>query len=852
MRRFALSGLIVGCACLGWARLASAQSDRAIHGTVVDSSEAVVADVPVQLQDPGGSVVARTTTSANGQFSLSGLRKQNYVIVIAPLRGFAASRTVVPVKSPVEDVVITLLPQTAEQTVVARSGQMLSPDAASNLDATTVSGDSLQHMPAFDQDYVTALIPFLDPASSASDGVTIMVNGIEMKASTVTPSAIAEIRINDDPYSAEFSRPGRGRINIIPKPGSSDFHGTLNFIMRDAVFNASNYFSPVRPPEQRRIYEGDLTGPLGTGGRTMFIGSGSRREEDTDAVVHAFGPNGIVTANVPAPQRNTQVSMSVSHDFSESHRASIGYNFELQQLTNSGVGGLVLAEAGVNSVSREDDLFFGDRMILSPKLFHQLQLVFEKDEDISTSATDAPSLQIQDAFTGGGAQADISRTENTVHVSDAVSWTQGRHYIRFGINSPQISRRALDDHTNRLGTFAFSSLADYLNNRPDVWTAQQGLGRGLYWINELGAFAQDEITIRPGLRLTLGLRYQWQTYISDRDNFAPRVSIAWSAGPHTVVRTGAGLFYDRTGGDYPGTFKVHNGTVLHSVQVLNPGYPSALPPGVNIADLPTSLVREAANVRAPYKFQYSADLERQLNKAFVLTVGYSGITGVSMFRSRDANAPLPPSYASVPDPSLAFVQQIESGGRLSSNSMEVTFRGRGNRWFTGQAKYVLSRTMDNTGGIDWYPQNQYRPNDEWARSSIDRLHRFNLIGRVNPDHWLTASISATLYSAAPYTETAGADLYHTGLGNARLPGVARNTLTGGSTTDFDLLWDHDVRLGHKTTPESRVFNFGVSAFNVLNHPNFVTYAGSVSSPLFRQPTTALLGRQIQFGLRYSF
>lgn len=840
------------CVCLGWAGSAAAQSDHAINGAIADSSGAVVADVPIQLQDPGGSIIARTTSSANGQFRLSGLGKRTYVIVVAPIRGFAASRTVVAVKSTVEEVAITLRPRTAEQTVVAGPGQTLSPDAASNLDATTVSGDSLQHMPAFDQDYVTMLMPFLDPASAASDGVTIMVNGIEMKASTVAPSAIAEIRINDDPYSAEFSRPGRGRINIIPKPGSPEFHGSLNLIVRDAVFNASNYFSPVRPPEQRRIYEGDLSGPLGTDRRTMFVGSGSRREEDSDAVVHAFGPSGLIAGNVSAPQRDTQVSMSVSHDFSDSHRSSLGYNFELQQLTGSGVGGLVLAEAGVNSVSREDDILFSDRVIISPRLFHQFQLVFEKDEDVSTSVTDAPSIQVQDAFTGGGAQADISRTENTVHISDAVSWTLGRHYIRFGANIPQISRRALDDHTNRLGTFAFSSLTDYLNNQPDVWAAQQGPGRGLYWINELGAFVQDEITVRPSLHVTVGLRYQWQTYISDRDNFAPRVSLAWSVGPRTVIRTGAGLFYDRTGGDYPGTFKEHNGTILHSVQVLHPGYPSALPPGISIADLPTSLVREAGNLRAPYKVQYSADIERKLNKSFAFTVGYSGITGVSTFRSRDANAPVPPSYTSVPDPSLGFIQQIESGGRMLSNSLEVTFGGRGNRWFTGQAKYVLSRTMDNTGGINWYPQNQYRPNDEWARSSIDRLQRFNLIGRINPDHWFTASISATLYSAAPYTETAGVDLYNTGLSNARPYGVARNTLKGGSTTDFDILWDHDVRLGHKAGPESRIFNFGVSAFNIMNRPNFVTYAGSVRSPLFRQPTTALPGRQLQIGLRYEF
>lgn len=812
----------------------------------------MVADIPVELDDSAGSVIARSITSAAGQFQFSGLSRQTYFLVIQPVHGFAASRTAVAVQASLEEAAITLQPDKAEQTVTAGQGTTPSLDSGSNLDATVVSGDSLQHMPVFDQDYVTALVPFLDPASAASDGITIMVNGIEMKASLVTPSAIAEVRINDDPYSAEFSRPGRARINIIPKPGTSDLHGALNFIMRDSALNASNYFSPVRPPEQRRIYEGDLTGPLGTGGRTMFVGSASRHEDDTDAVVHAFGPGGLIVGNVSAPQRDTQISMSASHDFSESHRASLGYNFELQNLTDSTVGGLVLAEAGVDEVAREDDILFSDRLILSPALFHQLQLIFEKDEDVASSVTNAPSIQVQDAFTGGGAQADSARTENTIHLSDIVSWTHRRHYFRFGANIPQISRRALDDRTNRLGTFVFDSLAGYLSNQPDVWTAQQGAGRGLYWINELGAFAQDEIDLRSNLRVTIGLRYQWQTYISDRDNFAPRVSLAWSPGRHTVLRAGAGIFYDRTSGDFPGTFKIHNGTVLHSVQVLNPGYPSAIPPSVTLDSLPTSLVREAANLRAPYKIQYSVDIERQLNKQFALTIGYAGITGISMFRSRDANAPLPPDYTQIPDPDLGFVQQIESGGRLLSNSLEVTLRGKGDRWFTGQAKYVLSRTMDNADGINWYPQNQYLPNAEWARASIDRLHRFNAIGRVNSDHWLSIGISATLYSAAPYTETAGADLYNTGLNNARPAGVARNTLQGGATTDFDLLWDHDVRLGDRSKPEGRTLNFGVSAFDVLNHPNFVTYAGSQQSPLFRQPTTALPGRQLQFGVRYSF
>ena len=312
------------------------------------------------------------------------------------------------------------------------------------------------------------------------------------------------------------------------------------------------------------------------------------------------------------------------------------------------------------------------------------------------------------------------------------------------------------------------------------------------------------------------------------------------------------MFFDRMGGDFPATFKLHNGIVLRSFQILNPGYPNPLPPGKPITALPSSIVRVGAQLHTPYTVQYSFDVERELTPAMTVTVGYRGITGISSFRSRDANAPLSPSYAARPDPSLGFVQQIESGGRSSSNALDVSFRGRAGRWFNGQAQYTLGRIDTNTGGLNFYPQDQYNPNDEWGRADIDRLHRFNLIGNINPDHWLTLGISATLYSGAPYTETAGSDLFHTGLGNARPAGVGRNTLQGGGTADLDLLWDHDFKLTNAKGDHAMILNIGVSGFNVLNHANFTNYIGSIRSPLFGQPTAALAGRQLQFGIRYQF
>jgi len=231
---------------------------------------------------------------------------------------------------------------------------------------------------------------------------------------------------------------------------------------------------------------------------------------------------------------------------------------------------------------------------------------------------------------------------------------------------------------------------------------------------------------------------------------------------------------------------------------------------------------------------------------------------VKSFRSRDANAPILPPDPNLtqdyprPNPNFGQIQQIESGGRQLVNALDVSFRGNAGRWFSGQAQYTLSRAMSNTGGINWFPQDQYNPNKEWGRSNSDRLHAFNLIGNINPDHWLTLGVSATLYSGSPYTETTGNDDFHTGLGNARPAGVGRSTLQAGGTKDLDLLWSHDFYLTKSRGDKEKVLSAGLSAFNVLNQTNYTNYVGALSSSLFGQPTAAQAGRQLQFSAGFRF
>jgi hypothetical protein len=154
-------------------------------------------------------------------------------------------------------------------------------DTAANLDTTTLSGAALDQLPVFDQDFVGALSQFLDPASIATGGATIVVDGVEMKSAGVPKSAVQEISINDDPYSAESSRPGRGRIEIITKPGSGHLRGNVNFTFRNAALATRSYFAPAKPPEQRQAAEGVLSGPIGKEG-TSYLMTFSRQNDDAE------------------------------------------------------------------------------------------------------------------------------------------------------------------------------------------------------------------------------------------------------------------------------------------------------------------------------------------------------------------------------------------------------------------------------------------------------------------------------------------------------------------------------------------------------------------------------------------
>ena len=109
-----------------------------------------------------------------------------------------------------------------QEVTVGGQVMQVNTNSSENLDVVTLDRQSLDNLPIFDQDYVGTMTRFLDAGSVGTGGVTLIVDGLEATRAGMSASAIQEVKINQNPYSAEFSRPGRGRIEILTKPGSQE------------------------------------------------------------------------------------------------------------------------------------------------------------------------------------------------------------------------------------------------------------------------------------------------------------------------------------------------------------------------------------------------------------------------------------------------------------------------------------------------------------------------------------------------------------------------------------------------------------------------------------------------------
>ncbi len=504
----------------------------------------------------------------------------------------------------------------------------------------------------------------------------------------------------------------------------------------------------------------------------------------------------------------------------------IGYSYEHRSAQNQNAGGTILPSAATDTHFLEHEINVSYLHQFSSHWLNQARFLVGHFDNSVVSVTPDAQIAVSGLFTAGGAQADSRRTEYHFDGTDFATYANGKHQLSFGIDIPDISRRGLDDFTNRAGTYTFASPADYTardaGNLPD---ADRTGARGLSWKKSFARFVEDNIRVMPNFSLYLGVRYYWQNYFhDDPDNFAPRVGFAYapSAKGKTVIRGGAGIFYDRTGPSPIGDLLHFNGVNLLRF-IVDP--PLRTIPSIprSCHKFPASVVVLDPRAHIPYVLQYSIGVERQVTSKEHIQRGLHRQSRHRLFplHRRQCTHAAGGNWVR-PNPALGQVREMQSEGYLKGNALEAHVPRQAQQIFLrpGPVHFEPHRQQHQRHYI--FPREQLRRRGRLGPLRQRPPAQVRPAGVVPADEdsspWASGSLS--IRASRSISPPAG-DNNHDGILNDRSAGIARNTMPGPGMIGLDLNLSHDFPLS-KAKKEARIISVALNSFNVLNHPNYVT------------------------------
>jgi hypothetical protein len=302
--------------------------------------------------------------------------------------------------------------------------------------------------------------------------------------------------------------------------------------------------------------------------------------------------------------------------------------------------------------------------------------------------------------------------------------------------------------------------------------------------------------MRPNLTLSLGLRYEAQTNIHNRRDFAPRLGMAWGPGagsrPKSVIRAGFGMFYDRFSVSNVLAAERFNGLVQQQYIIANPDFFPTVPVVASLAGPapPSTIQQISSTLRAPYMMQSSVAFERQLPLNTTIAFTYANSHGLHVLRSETLGGP-------------EAVFLMESSGLYNQNQLIVSVNSLVNRNLSLNGSYAYNRADSNTDGLGTFPAKPYSMDGEYGPAATDVRHRVSLTGTVTAKWGIRFNPLLTVNSGPPFDITAGRDLYGDTLFNGR-PGIAPSAAKPGVVATSYGLLDPNPTPGESLLPR----NFG--------------------------------------------
>jgi hypothetical protein len=798
------------------------QGGATLHGTVADPDNAVIPGATVTLTPTSGKALT-TQSQSDGTYTLRGVPAGTYSMTVT-MEGFATfvkqGVRVAAGQSLAIDAKMAIQAQSQEVQVTAQSAQV-SVDQDNNASSTVIKGKDLDAL-SDDPDELSSELSALAGPAAGPNGGQIYVDGFT--GGQLPPkSSIREIRINQNPFSAQYDKLGYGRVEVFTKPGTDKYHGNYSVQGGDKSFNTSNPFlgaSNTQPGYYTLFMIGSVSGPLSH--TASFTVGGSHRTIIDNNIVNPSGfyatsadattpcpPHTLTCFFFPSipesaravthPQTRSDISPRVDLALGEKNTLTIRYQYYVNGSQNNGIGNTNLSTVGYNSESTEHTVQISDTQILSSRVINETRFEYQRDYSAQDPLDTTATLSVQGIFTSGGSsQGTLRSTANHIEVQNYTSVALEKNFIRFG-GRLRTTGESLTSTAGQNGTFTYSFLLDPCTDpNPSIKKpsncvagittpcAQVNAGISSYQcglpgqfnvttinkptvhgrLTDVGLYLEDDWKAKSNLTISFGLRYEAQNVISSAHDLAPRVSFAYGVprgggkSTTTVIRGGYGIFYDRfTLGDFLTTQQL-DGTTQVKTTYINPGI-TCTP--TNPAGCGTSVASRATTYRLGNGLRSSYTLQSAIGVDQQL--GRAATVSVNYLNARGVHQYLSrnPDYADV---SVPFDYQFQSGGVYHENQLLINMNARLKK-VTLFGFYALNFANANTSGSGFFPTNNFDTRVDYGRATFAKTNLGVFGGSLQLPYKFMASPFMIAQSGTPYNLTTGLDPLGTSIYNQR-------------------------------------------------------------------------------------
>jgi len=562
-----------------------------MRGHIVDPSGALIPGASITITKSSGAVVTTTTADATGQYVVNDLAPGSY-IVQSYVEGFApfTSPAIPLAVGQVKRVDISMAMEVEQQNVVVTDeSPQVNVEAGGNANAIVLKGADLDAL-SDDPDELSSELTALAGPSAGPNGGQIYIDGFT--GGTLPPkSAIREIRINQNPFSAEYDRLGYGRIEILTKPGTNTLHGRAFVMGNDSLFNTGNPFLKPVPDYHSIQYNGNISGSfnkkasytLSVEGRniqdeSIYIASTAVLNTTTGLYSIPTDSSGNIipqTGSVFNPSTRIEVSPRIDLQLGQKDTLTLRYQYERGSQSGNLGGSTALPTTATSGTSSEHAIQFTDSHVINEHMVNETHFQYRRAFSSTTPVSTTPSISVSGDFSGGGSNGQFN-TDHTDHLElqNMTTLSAGAHAIKFG-TWLRDNRDANATNANFNGSFSFPSLQAYvatLNGLaqgqsiaqikaacpasqtggciPNNLTYTTGRQAFVGNVFDGALYFQDDWKVTRKLTLNLGLRYTYYQPNHEISNppknstfipglYNPAAQAQLNAGGYLIAGTGA-------------------------------------------------------------------------------------------------------------------------------------------------------------------------------------------------------------------------------------------------------------------------------------------------------------------------